>query len=118
MASHMMILYLAHTHGLSFRNGSVNPSNQNRYASAAETTLKNIETIVQQNIDTENEYLKEYFKLDVRIIFNYVLEKASSRAEIIHVALEVRETKEATAFRKQLTLLDEAAAVDHRRQVQ
>lgn len=49
--------------------------------------------------------------LEVPLVFNYVLEKARSREDIIPVALEVRDSKEARAFREQLSFLDTATAI-------
>jgi len=86
--------------------------NDDRSYSFAETILEKVEDVVDQKIHVSNEYLKDYFTLDVPIIFNHVITKARTRSDIIGVAMELRETKEARAFRRQLTLLDEAAAVD------
>lgn len=51
---------------------------------------------------------KDYFTVEAPLVFNYVLEKAQTKGDILKVALEVRESREAEYFRKQCKLFDEA----------
>jgi hypothetical protein len=51
------------------------------------------------------------FSLDVPLVFNHILEKVRSRADIMSAVLEVRESREARAFRQQMAYLDEATEI-------
>jgi hypothetical protein len=107
---HAMTQMAAAQYGLAYR-AITGAKQTSKYASVAEKTLNKIEDVINQDNKIADEYVGDYFKLDVPIIFNYIMEKARNRKDIIPVALEVREMKVARAFRNQLTLLDEAAAV-------
>lgn len=123
----LISIVLAHMNGVSFRNtGAFGPyrdiglphiGNTHRYGQLSSDILNSITGAVNQDITRPNRLVRNYFKLEVPIIFNYVLEKAHTRQDIIPVALEFRESKEAQAFRKQLTLLDEAVSIDDRKTV-
>ncbi len=111
---HQDLLFTTNLHNLAVRAYML-PSDRNRYISAVNGTLKKVEDIINEDIEKTNPYLNSYFELDVPLIFNHVIEKAKNRADILSVAMELRHSKEATAFRQQLKLLDAAAAVDDRK---
>jgi hypothetical protein len=94
---------------------NINSLNRNSYMNIANRTLRKIEDVARGDIDIANQYLESYFKLDIPLIFNQVIERAKQRKDIIPIAMELRHSKEATAFRQQLKLLDEAAAIDDRK---
>lgn len=78
------------------------------YLSVKNNIINQITRMSKKKIDEMNLLLsRDRYKLDVPIIFNYVLEHVNRKKDIIPAALEVRQSKEATALRKQLSLLDE-----------
>jgi len=63
----------------------------------------------KSRIDEINSSLKyERFLLEAPLVFNHVVEKASKKHDILSVAIDLRHSKEAIAFRKQCILFDEA----------
>jgi len=86
---------------------------KNRRKDVNEKILDEITQSVKGTINEINSILPaDRFTLDIPIVFNYILERVHKREDIISVALEVRNSKEARNFREHLALLDEATMVD------
>lgn len=85
---------------------------QSNYKSILDRVLQETEISVRDRTEALNSLLpQKSLVLDVPLVFNYILEKSHKREDIIPIALDVRDSREARAFRKQLALLDEAMAV-------
>lgn len=69
-------------------------------------------------IDELNNLLgRPFFKLDVPVVFNYVLKQTKRRRDILRVALDVRNRREARAFRKAAANFDLATKNDDRKTI-
>jgi hypothetical protein len=78
--------------------------------------LRMIKDRVDAVINNRNSILsRQYFTLDVPIMFGCVIDRVRHAKDIIPVALELRDSRGARAFRQQLVALDEAVKVgDHK----
>lgn len=80
--------------------------------STTNNLLNNIKERADETITKRNDILsRQYFSLEMPILFGYVTEKVRHVNDIIPAALELRDSKEARAFRRQLILLDEAIKI-------
>jgi hypothetical protein len=74
--------------------------------------LRRIKDRVDAVINNRNSILsRQYFTLDVPIMFSYVIDQVRHAKDIISMALELRDSREARAFRQNLIVLDEAIKV-------
>jgi hypothetical protein len=79
------------------------------YKIYGDDTLSKTVHAAQSRVAEINASLKqERFVLEAPLVFNYVVEKASKKHDILSVAIDLRYTKEAIAFRNQCSLFDQA----------
>jgi len=79
------------------------------YKIYGDNALSKTAQVAKSRIDEINASLKqERFVLEAPLVFNHVVEKASKKHDILSVAIDLRFSKEAIAFRNQCTLFDQA----------
>ncbi len=90
-------------------NGSLNKANQSGYKIYGEQALTETAIAAEEKAHRLNSLLKrELFSVEAPIVFSYVIEKAREKEDLLSVAMDIRNSKEATAFRKQCSLFDQA----------
>lgn len=81
------------------------------YKMYGDQTLTQTRNAAQEKAKRLNDWLqKSRFSVEAPIVFSYVLGKAKRKRDLLGVALDIRDSKEARAFRKQCALFDQALA--------
>jgi hypothetical protein len=79
------------------------------YKIYGDNTLSKTTQAAKSRIDEINASLKqERFVLEAPLVFNHVVEKSSKKHDILSIAIDLRYSKEAIAFRNQCALFDQA----------
>jgi hypothetical protein len=74
-----------------------------------ERVLTEIKQIAEARASQLNPWLqRNHFSIEAPLVFSYVVKRSESKQDILSVAMDLRNSKEATAFRKQSTLFDQA----------
>jgi len=98
-----------HEAGLEETRSAKTLSEQSGYKIYGDKTLKDTKKAAEAEAKQLNSWIKkDYFSVQAPLVFSYVVQKANGKDDLLSVALDVRETKEAISFRKQCAQFDQA----------
>jgi hypothetical protein len=95
--------------GLAYSSLGGDTPSKDGYQLYSEQVLDKTKSAAEQKVQQANEWLKQSrFSIDAPLVFGHIVERARHKRDIVSAAMEVRNSREATAFRRQCSLFDHA----------